>query len=244
MDGEAFSGLVWLKKLKISNCYIFLKRIKREFFECMPMLEVIEMVGNSIESIGPGAFSCLPYLKHLNLSLNKLERCPSLSELASLQKLDLGSNKIKSIDGLFEGIASDEMNTELRVLDLTENELTSLSANIFSRLASLTRLILRENPITVVPNGSFNGLLNLRILDFASNDGIESIDLCMFDCDLANLRILNLPWSLKTIEVNDDSLAKKSFKHFRNTVVLNIFPRCVEVGGSILEELKKSGVIA
>jgi Leucine-rich repeat (LRR) protein len=208
----------------------------------MPNLEWIKMEENLIESIEPGAFICLTKIKLINMSFNLLEQCPSLSELASLEKLNLRSNKIKSVDELFDGMERDAMNTKLRVLDLSENEIASLSADVFSRLASLTCLDLRDNSITAVPNGAFNGLLNLKSLDLA-NDGIKSIDFSIFDSDLANLIILNLPWDLKAFEVNGGSLATKSFKHFRNQLIVDLSSYRLEVGGSILDDLKESGVI-
>jgi Leucine-rich repeat (LRR) protein len=117
MNGGVFTGLTSLKNLEIYKCKQ-LKRIERDFFEFMPNLECIDMDENSIESIEPGAFRCLTSVKYISMSGNKLERCPSLSELASLERLNLESNKIKSVDELFDGMGRDVMNTKLRVLDL------------------------------------------------------------------------------------------------------------------------------
>jgi hypothetical protein len=49
--------------------------------------------------------------------------------------------------------------------------------------------------------------------------------------------------SIKAIEVKGGLVANKKFKHFRNQVFINISSRRLKVGRSILEELKKSGVI-
>jgi hypothetical protein len=119
--------------------------------------------------------------------------CPRLIELPNVEILYLNFHQINVLDELFAGMASEAENTKLRVLDLCVNNLTSLKANKFSRLAGLVRLDLRVNEIEVLEKGAFSGLLNLQELSFIFSK-MRSLDLAVFgdEPDLVNLSFLNL----------------------------------------------------
>ncbi|KAK4311617.1 hypothetical protein Pmani_016904 [Petrolisthes manimaculis] len=163
-------------------------------------------------SLTPGVLSDLPHLTSLYLQRLGLDRLPPLGDLPSLRSLDLGSNKVKSVDNLsLTGLPN------LQELDLSKNQLTSLTSrafvnitlirlnlsrnmiarldtNSFQHLGSLAELKLSRNRLTPATfNRSapvFTNLTNLRLLDLNGNR-ISRLQGLMFE-DLKKLKILKL----------------------------------------------------
>jgi Leucine-rich repeat (LRR) protein len=195
----------------------------------MPGLEAIYLNGNHITSIEPGAFSCLTKLRRLEIAGSKLEKCVPLVELPNLETLKQTCNNIESLDELFNGLASDELNSKLRVLDLSGNKLKSLKRNELARLASLTSLRLNNNLVEEIQCGAFAGLCNLKGLYLRSCQ-IETTDLGFInEPDLANLMFLDLICGkkrengiLKSIVAPASSDAEKLFGHFRTRVCVAV----------------------
>jgi Leucine-rich repeat (LRR) protein len=156
--------------------------LKQDTFSFLPNIEWLKLVGNRTDSIEPGAFNSLTKLRHLEISDNYLRACPRLLELTKVEFLKLSFNTMQTVDELFAGMASDAVNTKLRVLDLSNNMLTSLKANEFSRLVALTRLDLLNNffDFEEVDESAFGGLLNLRELTFSSLKNISPWRICDF----------------------------------------------------------------
>jgi Leucine-rich repeat (LRR) protein len=188
IDGSIFRGLVSLNKLTITRCKS-VKRLEQTTFQYIPNVEYVDCSENSISSIEPGAFNVPSKLRHLNLTENLLEKCPSLNELRNLESLVLYENRINSLYGLFEGCEGVNMN--LRLLDLGQNALSSLPDNAFSSLPSLITLNLRINPISRIARGAFTDLVNLRVLDLSYTCFNEIvIDIFSSSSYLENLRVL------------------------------------------------------
>jgi hypothetical protein len=208
--------------------------LKQDTFSFLPDLEWLELKSNRVDSIEPGAFNSLTKLRRLEITDNINNNCggltdkicgacPPLIELVNVEFLKLSSNFVKSVDGLFAGMASDAVNTKLRVLDLSNNKLTSLKANAFSCLGALTRLDLHQNFIRVVEEGAFSGLLNLRELTFSRRDSLyNSLDLAVFgnEPDLANLRFLDLSDYYSSHSIDSSVELCKLFAHCRHPVVV------------------------
>ncbi|XP_052068533.1 protein slit-like isoform X2 [Mytilus californianus] len=84
--------------------------------------------------------------------------------------LDLQENQITSIDeNIFNGF------TRLQTLKLNTNRITSLDENIFNGLTELQTLDLQHNQITSLDENIFNGLTALQILSLQNNQ-ITSLD--------------------------------------------------------------------
>jgi hypothetical protein len=185
------------------------------------------------------------------MQLNSSGACPRLVELPNVEILKLSSNRINTVDDLFAGMASDKMNTKLRVLDFNGTKLsTSLKAHAFSRLVGLTLLDLSFNEFQVVEQGAFSGLVNLQKLHFCPSDRtMKSLDLAVFgnEPDLANLRLLNLyGWRDHRFDSIVSSVdPSKLFAHYRHRVVVQADSHLLQVQGGreLFDGLSKNGRI-
>ena len=109
-------------------------------------------------------------------------------------ELSFGRRNIQDLDGT-------RLLANLKELDLSGNDVTSIEPGDFEGLVSLQRLALRHNGITSIEPGDFEGLTNLQSLDLYSND-ITSIEPGDFD-GLDNLRVLDLSFNGYIIERGD-----------------------------------------
>ncbi|XP_029472949.1 platelet glycoprotein Ib alpha chain-like [Rhinatrema bivittatum] len=95
-------------------------------------------------------------------------------------------------------------------LDLSENNLTTLTNETFKSLSSLGKLIISKNKITTLPNGTFAGLNKVSELNLEMNN-LQSLEPGIFS-SLPALKTLNLQKNqLESVpEGIFDSLAKLS----------------------------------
>ncbi len=94
--------------------------------------------------------------------------------------------------------------TNLQSLNLSRNDISSLSANQFQNLTSLLELRLMSNDISSVSSDQFQGLTNLQILSLSRNQ-IASLSASQFQT-LPNLLELNL---------FDNQISSLSADHFQ-----------------------------
>ena len=87
-----------------------------------------------------------------------------------LQVLDLGNNQFTSID-----LRSFHALESLVHLDLSDNSIVEIDDGAFSALSRLTRLDLRDNRLTRLTALTFRGLTSLRYL-LLTNNRIQTID--------------------------------------------------------------------
>jgi Leucine-rich repeat (LRR) protein len=246
LDGLIFDGLVSLTKLVIKQL-LSSWAIKKNTLSSLPSLEWLTLENNPIRSIEPGTFTCLTKLIRLDVyGSNGCDQeplvCPRLIELSNLEILNLHSNGIPTvIKQLFDGMASDAVNTTLRSLDLGDNYSKLLKANEFSRLVALEYLHLA---FKVVENGAFSGLVNLKELNISSiTNEYNQLDLAVFgnEPDLANLRFLDLIYNyskLSDLIVSSVDPAKL-FAHCKHRVLVQY-----RQGGSVLiDDLARDGRI-
>jgi hypothetical protein len=120
-DGQMFQGLVSLTKLVF--CLTGLQALRQETFKFLSGLEWLVLKFSCIKSIEPGFFHCLQNLKRLDArGFYKSVLCPRLVELNNLEILNMRFFENKSVDELFDGMASDAVNTKLRVLNHHTNK--------------------------------------------------------------------------------------------------------------------------
>ncbi|XP_015924639.2 leucine-rich repeat-containing G-protein coupled receptor 5 [Parasteatoda tepidariorum] len=202
----AISSLSNLKELTFSNNKI--KYLSKSSFQANHQLTSLEFSGNPLESFEKSTFSQLPRLKKLTLSEVKyLEDFPDIMGTTSLQhlridrsnlntvppefctivpslrSLNLKSNKLAEIPVLHEC-------KELRLIDLSYNNIIAVEENTFTNQKNLIDLFLSHNLISEILMNSFEGLTNLQVLDLESNE-IEKIHPEAFTY-FKDLRDLNL----------------------------------------------------
>ena len=96
----------------------------------------------------------------------------------------------------------------ITLLDLSYNQLKSLTNANFNCLASLTAVYLNYNNITVVDSSTFNNQANLRYLNLANNQ-ISQIPQYLFYTHLVNLNYIDLSYNqLTTMELWPTYLSK------------------------------------
>ena len=143
--------------------------VKNGSFESMPNIRTLDLQGNEIVALEPGAFSRLSNLVTLTLRMNNLKPTDALQNelrhLKNLEHLDLSSNKFE-----FEGFYGYPLTPlrELKTLDLSKNtigkilnvsefteleefyceacEMTSIRKDAFSMNRKLGILCLSQNP--------------------------------------------------------------------------------------------------
>ena len=167
IDYEAFVGLEKLKSIKLSDNKIF--ETPARLFCPLSNLETIDLRNNQLVN-----------LEDLGLSNNTGEQCR-----VSVTKLDVGSNKLKS---LTSGALSSTF--RLEGLIASDNELTVLEREAFHSLTSLTRLDLSDNQVSALPPDLFLENTQLAEINLANNT-LATIHLSVFR-NLSKLEKLNL----------------------------------------------------
>ncbi|KAG8193840.1 hypothetical protein JTE90_029572 [Oedothorax gibbosus] len=202
----AVSSLPTLRELVFSDNAI--SELSDTAFKKNPKLTLLEMGGNPITRVGGSTFAHLPSLKKLRVSeARQMDQFPDLTgtdalELLTLdranlkdippdlchkapllKRLILRSNKIDKLPDLQEC-------KELRQIDFSYNEISSLENLPFQYQYKLVDLFIGFNFIKSIPEDAFYGLENLQVLDLMHNQ-IERIHENAF-MNLTKLRDLNL----------------------------------------------------
>ncbi|PQJ09114.1 GTP-binding protein [Flavipsychrobacter stenotrophus] len=149
-----------IKYLNLSDNQIH--EITGHYFRNLMSIEKVDISYNQITSI-PSEKITYSKCNSLNIKGNKLQKFPTaVSEIHTLEKLDLSENNINSIeDDAFEGLEN------LIELDLSFNKLQYLPSSI-GQLKKLKRLNLSGNEISSLPK-EFENLTSLEFLDFNNN---------------------------------------------------------------------------
>lgn len=130
-----------LKELRLDENRIAI--IAEEAFQNVTRLQRLLLDGNLLtdEGIAPGTFQDLVNLRELALARNSLTFPPPLLPAQALLKLSLQENQINLIPvAAFAGLR------RLEKLDMSSNQLQSLTQGVFDSLSSLRHLVVRNNP--------------------------------------------------------------------------------------------------
>ncbi|XP_023014533.2 toll-like receptor Tollo [Leptinotarsa decemlineata] len=125
-----------------------------ESFRGLGELRSLDLADNNIWKAPEELFCPLNSLTHLNLTRNKLQN------VSALGFSDWGNGPLAPGHACVNG---------LEVLDLSNNDIISLSDNGFSALRSLEKLFLQENFISTLGDRAFVGLTTLNTLNLSSN---------------------------------------------------------------------------
>ena len=166
---------------------------------CHAVLELL-LAGNEMTEIDGSAFvGSLSSLRKLDVGGNRLRtlNASTFSELVDLEELRLGRNLLENVPG---GLAANS--TRLRVLDLSANRITAIAGGEFAGLVNLVRLDLSANQIAAIAGGEFAGLANLVRLDVSANPLVSLGDDAfnglsqLASVNLAATRLARLPDSI------------------------------------------------
>lgn len=165
---DAFSDLKNLVALDLSNNQ--LNRIDANHLSGLFGLTKLSLDSNMIVSPHERAFENLTNLNLLALNDNLLNEIPvGLGKLRKLQYLDLGKNRITSVQNVsFEGLEI------LTGINLSENLITNISRDAFITLSSVQEINLEANKIKHVDQSAFSSnptIIAIRL----NNNQLEDI---------------------------------------------------------------------
>ncbi|GFT73677.1 relaxin receptor 1 [Nephila pilipes] len=213
-----------------------LQSLPPEAFSEYKELKIIHIEGNTIKSLRPAPFLDLPNVTILLLMRNKIEVLVpgAFKGLKNLRWLLMQNNNLKNLNmTVFEDIRF------IEVLDLTENELSTLGA--LPPLEKLFWLGLGQNKLEKITKSNFKELTSLEVLILKKNL-IEDIE----DTAFASLgKLLELDISHNQLKF----LKPKLFFHLKNLNKLNLefnmissLPTTIFRGLSVLKSLDLQGI--
>jgi len=165
---EAVRNLLNVRTLDISQNKI--TELPSFSFPPLPELRTLNLMGNNLDKLQANALQNLPMLKVLNLSQNKLSSSEvsvkSLFGLNRLEELYLQNNR-------FRGNINQKFITgpqNLRLLSLSHNNITSITANALSNFKELRQLDISHNQVDVIEDDAFASLPKLERLLMSHNN--------------------------------------------------------------------------
>ena len=157
-----------------------------------PNLLRLALNNNRILVVQDSAFRRLDQLTTLDLSGNFIGRLsgPALAGLASLQTFNLSRNRLNLLDIFPTDLA------QLKILDLSFNEIGALEAKSFHYLINLVKLDLKSNKISQISPDVFLPEQSLKGLDLRSNR-LEKLPYAAIDVVQNTLEALHIEGRLE-----------------------------------------------
>ncbi|XP_078683648.1 uncharacterized protein LOC144917446 isoform X1 [Branchiostoma floridae x Branchiostoma belcheri] len=129
-------------------------------------LTTLELHNNRLESLSVSALSGIPKLQYLDCSFNSNIRnieSGIFSGLKDMISVAFDNNEISKIDGLFQN------HPKLETITLSNNYITNIHNDTFTRLPVLNYLDISNNKISVLESGAFVEFDALQYLHLANN---------------------------------------------------------------------------
>ncbi len=158
--------------------------LKSGDFAGLSRLTSLSLRRNNLSELPDGVFDDLGELQALNLDINHLSKLPDdvFDELSSLWHLNLGNNGLSELpDGVFDELSNLEQlylgfRWENNAPDpdvYPENTLDEhdLPSGALANLSKLKKLSLSDNNLSLLPDGVFTGLTDLKSVDLIGNPG-------------------------------------------------------------------------
>lgn len=181
-------SLGWCPKLMLLDAsYNQLTNISGFFEGGDSRLQTLNLRANNINFL-PDSTNKLKFLSHLDLSYNRITELPSLAGLDNLAIVDMSNNQFRTVPKQLDDLSAlaelslahnllslrsfpEQLNRDIRTLDLSGNQLTAVPPAIRT-LHSMHTLDISENPVATLPSW-IRELGGLRKL-LASNTNLKS----------------------------------------------------------------------
>lgn len=181
LSPNSFRALVELRQLHIEFCK--LSNLTEGSLKGLRSLRNLTIRTHNTEwsavsmDIAKNAFNEeLFFLENLDLSTNNMWSIPDamLCPLKNLQYFNASGNKLRDLSHFhlsasISTVLSKKCGPNLKVLDLSHNNIESLSPAIFSNLGKLLELNLANNGMTFIADRALEGLVSLSVINLAEN---------------------------------------------------------------------------
>ncbi|XP_070492468.1 leucine-rich repeat-containing protein 15-like [Chironomus tepperi] len=191
IPGNVFNSLVNLEELNLSLNQLFIPSV---LFSRLVNLRVLNLMSTRLSAVVPEWFGNLTNLQTLTLYGNNITSFPEATFVnnRNLRSLEISRNPVG--DHLPAGIFRELRN--LTQLFMVGIRITQINTSWFATLENLEQLYIQENLFISIPEGSFDHLTNLLVLDIGKNHLPDSaIPANIFD-NMPNLMILIADYNL------------------------------------------------
>ncbi|XP_041481854.1 toll-like receptor 13 [Lytechinus variegatus] len=186
-------------------------------FFCNKVLQKLRLNRNKIQSWSGSTISNLCSLNHLNLSGNKIYNIDNGTQtLPSLEYLDLSFNKILHLHIFFLQIY-----TNLKILRMSNNGLIWIFPNTLSGLTNLKELYL-TNEHLIQYTKPFQDMSNLRILDLSSAIQDMTSDATLFTNLTSLKRLFLCKNNLQSRHLFDTLTSRSLFTNLETLLTLDL----------------------
>ncbi|CRL02651.1 CLUMA_CG015766, isoform A [Clunio marinus] len=221
LPGHLFNSTTPIKAINFDKNFI--TYVPSEAFRNMNIVHLV-LSYNHLKDIDLNAFATLEEsLEYLDLERNFLTTIPmAIYNLNKLRYLYFTSNAISSVDMLpatlkVLSLSSNNFSripvevlincTELSYLNMGYNKLTNIDSNSFVGWGSeIQTLLLRNNKISDLEYGAFNGLDSIKEISLSFND-IHNIHPLVFENVSKSLKILELSFSIYSEDYPQEAIS-------------------------------------
>ncbi|XP_045539977.1 leucine-rich repeat-containing protein 15 [Papilio machaon] len=210
-----FDTVPKLKYLYLSTNSFVGKDLNPYLFDQNPNLSILDFSRNDMSASPDNLLHALYNLETLNLDRTFLTAVPKFAtaaNLKSLKNLILSTNQIKRIDSPTVFINLDN----LKVLDLSQNNLEFIHENTFKPLRNLVGIILRSNKLTHLPENLFQNVPKLINIELSHNQ-LKTVSINNFkgtslkNLNLSDNKIIFLPENFCSELQNIDIILAKLY---------------------------------
>lgn len=166
----------------------------------LEQLTDLYLSGNEMESVDAQVFDNLPNLVRLDLSNNKIKSFSNItfSHNNTLQVLNLSRSfhNHSTVDKVLQSVLQSGNLLQLKVLDLSNNDLMILPDDMFADLSSLVNLSLQNSSIITIQNGTLK-VPPLHDLDLRDNSLRDMAPTMLAEFSLKpglRIRLAGNPW--------------------------------------------------